>query len=79
MNDEDIFYFCDKCGEELSYSVEDDCLYCESCNEWKEKKCGDSDCTFCTNRSEKPSARLQEQSLQECKKILLTRINLTFI
>jgi hypothetical protein len=56
--DGELYYFCAKCGEELEYSVDDDCLYCEICNEWKEKKCSDSDCQFCTNRPEKPSARL---------------------
>jgi exosome complex RNA-binding protein Csl4 len=56
----EITYHCDKCGEELEYSMEDDCLYCKICNEWQEPKCHDPECQFCTNRPEKPSDRLQK-------------------
>lgn len=58
---------CDKCGDELSYSVDDDCLYCAVCNEWKENKCGDSNCDFCQNRPEKPDSKKMSALLQTNK------------
>ena len=55
---------CDKCGDKLSYSVDDDCLYCATCNEWKEKKCSDANCDFCQNRPEKPDFKKKQELLQ---------------
>lgn len=43
-------YKCPKCSITKNYSKEYDCFYCQSCNEWLEDICNNSDCEFCKNR-----------------------------
>ena len=52
---------CPKCRKIKSYSNMYDSYYCESCNEWLENSCTDSNCKFCKQRPEKPN----EKSSQE--------------
>ncbi|HUW31766.1 MAG TPA: hypothetical protein VM223_09160 [Planctomycetota bacterium] len=35
-------------------------LFCKSCDEWIDPKCGDPKCGFCSNRPEKPSMMSKE-------------------
>lgn len=46
---------CDQCGEgELIYIFAYDAMACIHCNEWKEPKCNDPNCTFCAGRPATP-------------------------
>lgn len=53
---------CDECTQLLSYSEDWDARYCEICNEWKDKKCSETnininqiECFYeCWNRPERP-------------------------
>ena len=45
---------CDKCGC-LKIRIDyPDAYFCFECNEWKEEKCSDLNCSRCQERSEKP-------------------------
>ncbi len=47
---------CHECGSmSRTYVASVDAHACTVCDEWLEKKCGDSSCEFCTKRSESPS------------------------
>ena len=39
-----------------------DSYYCESCNEWLENSCTDSNCKFCKQRPEKPNEESSKES-----------------
>ncbi len=45
---------CKTCGSKLSFNEMYDSFYCEKCNEWTEKDCGDTGCSYCYGRPEKP-------------------------
>lgn len=46
---------CISCKGRLSYNEKYDSYFCELCNKWKEDKCGDDACHFCSDRPQKPS------------------------
>jgi len=46
---------CKSCNFEKKYNEKHDAYYCESCDEWLEKNCGDPECDYCADRPEKPS------------------------
>jgi exosome complex RNA-binding protein Csl4 len=46
---------CDKCNSDLKHDEGHDTIYCPKCDEWKESKCSDKECFYCSNRPEKPS------------------------
>lgn len=46
---------CNKCGEKETLFEAVDSWGCIKCDEWKEDKCKDADCEFCTTRKDKPS------------------------
>lgn len=41
---------CPKCRTLKSYAEDFDSWYCQTCNEWLEDICNNSDCEFCKNR-----------------------------
>lgn len=45
---------CPNCETSYSYNEKHDAYYCEKCNFWSEKNCGDKNCYFCADRPEKP-------------------------
>lgn len=45
---------CSKCKFTLVYYEDFDAYFCPKCNEWKEAKCSDPTCSYCTNRPDKP-------------------------
>jgi predicted RNA-binding Zn-ribbon protein involved in translation (DUF1610 family) len=45
---------CTTCNSVIIRNNKFDAYYCKNCNEWKEKKCMDSSCKFCSVRPEKP-------------------------
>lgn len=49
---------CDVCNEPLLMYYEFDALCCPRCNTWKENKCSDPSCEFCSLRPDYPSAAL---------------------
>lgn len=46
---------CEVCHNQLHYSEVCDALYCDPCDEWKEKSCDDTGCPYCPNRPDRPS------------------------
>lgn len=46
---------CKTCNSDKKYNAKHDAYYCESCDEWLEKNCGDPECDYCRDRPEKPS------------------------
>ena len=59
MDDEEIpplAKYCRICEQKTKYyNRKHDAYYCEACDEWLEKSCGDPDCDYCNDRPEKPS------------------------
>ena len=58
----------------LAYNSEFDCYYCSKCNDWKEPKCSDLECHFCTKRPEKPLS--DEKFAANLEKVLKKRENM---
>lgn len=46
---------CEKCNTLKTYSETLDTYYCKTCDEWKESKCGDPECSLCYSLDKKPS------------------------
>lgn len=53
--------FCE-CDKKLSYNERFDAYFCNKCDQWKESKCTDKECLFCTRRPEKPSEKMNENN-----------------
>ena len=45
---------CSVCGCLQIHHDKFDAYFCPQCNEWLEVKCGDPDCEYCKDRTEKP-------------------------
>ncbi|MFC1454747.1 hypothetical protein ACFLQI_01520 [Candidatus Undinarchaeota archaeon] len=43
-----------ECGETTIFSFDHDDFFCPKCNKWIGRNCGDPECGFCKNKSEKP-------------------------
>jgi hypothetical protein len=43
------------CGEPMSYNLRFDSDFCIKCDVWLNIQCGDEECYYCVDRSEKPS------------------------
>ncbi len=47
---------CSYCGEKSVYMCDEfDALFCIECDRWLERRCGDPNCEFCSERPPKPS------------------------
>ena len=55
---------CEECGENLLYFFAYDASCCPHCDAWKEKKCGDTKCEFCSTRPHSPSVGLYYWQLE---------------
>lgn len=45
---------CNECNHQQIYYEKYDAFFCASCNQWKEERCSDPQCSFCRNRPEFP-------------------------
>jgi hypothetical protein len=45
---------CPDCGGTQIYHEDFDAYFCAPCNQWKEARCGDGGCEFCSKRPETP-------------------------
>jgi len=45
---------CKECIGRLSYNERYDSFYCDKCNIWQEKACGDEKCWYCKDRPQRP-------------------------
>ena len=45
---------CNRCGAKTEYHPDYDAQFCRDCNRWTEQGCGQSQCSFCGDRPEKP-------------------------
>lgn len=48
-------FICEKCHNVLKYNRKHDAEYCDICDLWAIKACGDPECDYCNDRPEKPS------------------------
>lgn len=51
---------CRICSGHLIYVFQYDAICCSVCNEWKEKKCGDPNCSYCSQRPDTPAECLMD-------------------
>lgn len=58
---ESKFYVCEKCGTNLVLHEDLDTYSCDKCDEWKDTKCKDADCHYCSKRPAKPNQHKQLQ------------------
>jgi hypothetical protein len=54
---------CKICNSNKKYNKKHDAYYCESCDKWLEKNCGDPECDYCRDRPEKPNMLREEEKV----------------
>ena len=56
---------CYKCKEYLIYFDKYDSTFCLDCNSWRESKCSDSTCEFCSVRPKTPLYEFRNGKMEE--------------
>ena len=46
---------CQQCKNKVEYNTQYDAYYCQSCDNWLEDTCSDSECEFCSQRPAHPN------------------------